>query len=99
MAVAWILLFKKCNAEGRFYQKVLLPVSNASYGIYLAHLLILVPVCGFFRNQLGIGLEGSLGAWTTPVQIMASALCGFILTAIVSLIIRRIPKIGRLIVG
>jgi surface polysaccharide O-acyltransferase-like enzyme len=99
MSVAWILLFKKCKAEGRFYQKVLLPVSNASYGIYLAHLLILVPVCGFFRNQLGLGLEGSLGAWTTPVQIVASALCGFILTAIVSLIIRRIPKIGRLIVG
>jgi surface polysaccharide O-acyltransferase-like enzyme len=99
MSVAWILLFKKCKAEGSFYQKVLLPVSNASYGIYLAHLLILVPVCGFFRNQLGIGLEGSLGVWTTPVQIVASALCGFILTAIVSLIIRRIPKIGRLIVG
>ena len=99
MSVAWILLFKKCKAEGSFYQKVLLPVSNASYGIYLAHLLILVPVCGFFRNQLGIGLEGSLGAWTTPVQIVASALCGFVLTAIVSLIIRRIPKLGKYIMG
>ena len=97
MAIAWILLFKKINAQGKFYQKVLLPVSKASYGIYLMHLLILVPVSGFVRDALGSGAEGVLGFWTTPVEIMVSAIIAFIATAIASVIIRRIPKIGEYI--
>ncbi|MBO5742485.1 MAG: acyltransferase family protein [Bacteroidaceae bacterium] len=97
MALAWILLFKKINAQGKFYQKVLLPVSKASYGIYLMHLLVLVPVSGAVRNALGSGTEGVLGFWTTPVEILVSAIIAFIATAIVSVIIRRIPKIGEYI--
>jgi surface polysaccharide O-acyltransferase-like enzyme len=98
MAIAWILLIKKIKADGKFYQKVLLPVSKASYGMYLMHLLILVPICGMFRNMLGSGAEGILGVWTTPVEILASAAVAFVCTAIVSVIIRRIPKIGEYIV-
>ena len=97
MAVAWILMFKKIKADGCFYQKVLLPVSKASYGIYLMHLLILVPICGAFRSWLGSGAEGVLGFWTTPVQILGSAIVAFICTAVVSVILRRIPKIGSYI--
>ena len=99
MAVAWILLFKKCKAEGGFYKKILLPVSNASYGIDLAHLLILVPVSGYFRTLLGTGLDGKLGIWTTPVEIILSAIAGFTITALISVIVRRIPKAGKLIMG
>jgi surface polysaccharide O-acyltransferase-like enzyme len=90
MAVAWILLFKKFKAEGRFYEKVLLPVSKASYDVYLMHLLILVPVCGFFRDWLGSAADGVLGFWTTPVQIMASAVVAFMATSIVGVVLRRI---------
>jgi surface polysaccharide O-acyltransferase-like enzyme len=97
MAIGWILLFKKFKAEGRFYQKVLLPVSKASYGMYLMHLLILVPICGAFREWLGSGAEGVLGFWTTPVQILGSAIVAFICTAVASVILRRIPKIGQYI--
>lgn len=97
MAIAWILLFKKINAQGKFYQNILLPISKASYGIYLMHLLILVPVSGFVRDALGSGAEGVLGFWTTPVEIMVSAIIAFIATAIASVIIRRIPKIGEYI--
>ena len=95
MAIAWILIFKKIKAEGRFYQKFLLPVSKASYGIYLMHLLILVPVSGVFRNLLGSCSEGILGFWTTPVEIMASAITAFICTAIISVILQKIPKVGK----
>ena len=98
MAVAWILLIRRIKADGKFYQKVLLPVSKASYGMYLMHLLILVPVCGMFRNMLGSAVEGVLGFWTTPVEILASAIVAFVCTAIVSVIVRRIPKIGEYIV-
>ena len=97
MALAWILVFKKIKAEGNFYQKVLLPVSNASYGMYLMHLLILVPVSGAIRNALGSGADGVLGFWTTPVEILASAIIAFVLTAVAGVIIKRIPKIGKYI--
>ena len=98
MAIAWILVFKKIKAEGRFYKNVLLPVSKASYGIYLMHLLILVPICGAIRNWLGSGSEGILGFWTTPTEILLSAVAAFIGTSLVSVLIRRIPKIGKYIV-
>lgn len=98
MAVAWILVIKKIKADGKFYQKVLLPVSKASYGMYLMHLLILVPVSVTVRNMLGSGADGVLGFWTTPVEIMTSAVIAFICTAIVSVALRRVPKLGQYIV-
>lgn len=98
MAIAWILIFKKIRSSGWFYQNVLLPVSKASYGIYLMHLLILIPVCGWFRGWLGSGTEGVLGFWTTPVEILGAAIVAFIATAAVSVVIRKIPFIGKYIV-
>lgn len=98
MAIAWILIIRKIKCEGRFYKNVLLPVSKASYGIYLMHLLLLVPICGLFRSKLGLGTEGLLGFWTTPVQILGAATVGFICTAIVAVIVHKIPKIGKYIV-
>ena len=98
MAIAWILIFKKIKASGWFYKRVLLPVSQASYGIYLMHLLILVPICVWFREWLGSGAEGVLGFWTTPVEILGAAVVAFIATAVVSVAIRKIPVIGKYIV-
>ena len=99
MTVGWILLFRKIKSEGCFYNKILLPVSKASYGMYLSHLLVLVPVCGFFRNWLGSGSEGLLGFWTTPVEITLAAVVAFIAVAIASVILQKIPKIGKYIIG
>ena len=99
MTVAWLLVFKKIKCCGGFYQKVLLPVSKASYGIYLLHLLVLVPISGAVREWLGVGAEGLLGVWTTPVEIVVSAVAGFIGSAIVAVVLQKIPKIGKYIVG
>lgn len=99
MTIAWILLFKKIKAEGCFYNKILLPVSKASYGMYLSHLLILVPVSGAVRGWLGSGDEGALGFWTTPVEILIAAVISFIAVAIASVIIQKIPKVGKYIIG
>lgn len=99
MTVGWILLFRKIKSEGCFYNKILLPVSKASYGMYLSHLLVLVPVCGLFRNWLGSGSEGLLGFWTTPVEITLAAVVAFIAVAIASVILQKIPKIGKYIIG
>lgn len=99
MTVAWILLFKKIKASDCFYNKVLLPLSKASYGLYLLHLLILVPICGTMREWLGVGADGVLGVWTTPVEIVVSAVTGFIGAAVVAILLQKIPKIGKYIIG
>lgn len=99
MAIAWVLLFRKVKACGGFYRKVLLPVSKASYGMYLCHLIILVPISGAIRGWLGTGTDGCLGFWTTPVEILLASLCSFICVAVVSILLQRIPKIGKYIIG
>ena len=99
MTIAWILLFKKIKASGVFYDRVLLPLSKASYGLYLLHLLILVPICGAMREWLGVGVAGVLGVWTTPLQIVASAVVGFVASACVAILLQKIPKIGKYIIG
>lgn len=99
MTIGWILLFRKANSSGSFYQKVLLPVSKASYGMYLSHMIILVVISGWMRNLLGIGSEGMLGIWTTPVQILSTATMTFVTVAVLNVILQKIPKIGKFIVG
>lgn len=99
MTIAWILLFRKISCDGGFYRKAVLPVSNAGYGIYLAHLLVLVPISGAVRAWLGSGDEGLLGFWTTPVEILLSAVAAFLAVSLAAVLVRRIPKIGRFIMG
>ena len=99
MAIAWILILRKIQSDGKFYRRVVLPVSNASYGMYLSHLLVLVLVSGWLRNALRLGNEGVLGIWTTPVQILLTALISYVLVSLACVLIRKIPKLGKIIVG
>ena len=99
MAVSWILVFRKIEKRSGFYDKVLLPVSNASYGMYLSHLLILGFISGWLREALGLGADGALGVWTTPVQILCSSLLTFCAVALVCVLIRKIPRAGKWIMG
>ncbi len=99
MTVGWILVFRKITASGAFYQRVLLPVSKASYGMYLCHMILLVEGCGWRRSTLGIGENGMFGIWTTPLQIVGTATATFLGTALFSTIVQRIPKVGKWIVG
>ena len=88
MTVAWILLFRKCTADGRFYQRVLLPVSKASYGMYLCHLLVLVPVSAYCREICA-----------TPCAILLAAVVSFLIVAVLCVAVQRIPKAGKWIIG
>lgn len=99
MAVAWVLVLRKITASGRFYQHILLPVSQASYGMYLGHMLVLGPVIGWLRTVLGTGADGRLGIWTTPVEIVLGAVCSFACVALIAVLVRRIPKVGKYIIG
>lgn len=99
MALGWILLFRKIESGGRFFDKVVLPVSKASYGMYLSHLILLGAVSGCLRSALGTGADGVLGVWTTPVQVLLTAVISFAGTALVCVLVRKIPKLGPWIMG
>ena len=99
MTTAWVLVFKKIKGGGRFYGKVLLPVSKASYGMYLCHLFILAAVSAWLRGALGTGADGVMGIWTTPVEILASAALSFTATAMACALLQKIPKAGKWIIG
>ena len=99
MAIAWVLLFRKIQAAGGFYRRITLPLSRAGYGMYLSHLLVLVPICTWVRGWLGSGDAGILGFWTTPVEIVLSAVACFVVVGAGSIALQRIPKVGKFIMG
>ena len=67
--------------------------------MYLSHLLILVPISGAIRGWLGSADAGLLGFWMTPVEILLSATLAFLCTSLLSVLLQRIPKIGKYITG
>ena len=95
MTVGLILLFRKIRSGGSFYRRVLLPVSQASYGMYLGHMAVLVLFAGWISDGIG----DSLGFWSAPTIILSTALSTFLTTAALSVAIRRIPVVGRWIIG
>ncbi len=99
MAISWVLIFRKIQSEGKFYNKIVLPVSKASYGMYLCHMLLLGTVSAWLRTSLGIGDNGILGIWTTPVEILSAAVLSFIGVALFSVMVQKIPKAGKWIIG
>ncbi|MGM9753131.1 MAG: acyltransferase [Candidatus Cryptobacteroides sp.] len=100
MTIAWILLFKKIKSSGAFYRKIILPLSKAGYGMYLSHMLVLAPVSAWFRNLLGAASGNELlGFWTAPASILLGSLATFAITGLVSVLIRKIPKVGPWIMG
>lgn len=87
-AVALFLLARKFTADGAFYRRVVLPVSEASFGAYLIHILILVPVSSAFK-----------GAMPTPVCVVAVAAVTFAASVAASCVLRRIPVAGKWLAG
>ena len=87
------------SEESPFYRHIILPLSKAGYGMYLIHMLVLAQFSGWFRTWLGLGAEGVLGAWTTPVQILGTALCSFAVVGLVAVFLQRIPKLGKYLMG
>ena len=62
-------------------------------------MLVLGPVIGWLRTVLGTGADGRLGIWTTPVEILLGAVCSFACVALIAVLVRRIPKVGKYIMG
>lgn len=99
MAIALILVFRKVSASGGFYERILLPISKTSYGMYLLHIALLTPISAWVRSSLGLGTDGILGIWTTPVEIILTAALSFLAAAVVAILLQHIPKVGKYLVG
>ena len=89
MATAAVfLLLRRISHGGRFYERIVRPLSEASYGTYLLHMFVLLPVFEFVRPLL-----------PTPLAIAATATVSFALASLISAAIRGIPKVGAWICG
>ena len=86
--IAYFLILRKFTFDGWFYEKVICPLSAASYGTYLMHIMVLV-----------ILAEHLKGAVPTPVAITGIATGSFAISAVASIIIRKIPFVGKWVVG
>ena len=101
-ALGLTLVYRSGSGEGSsaFYRHIVLPLSTAGYGMYLMHMLVLGPVSAWIRSTLGIGPDGLLDpVWTTPVEILATALISFPVVGLIAVLIRRIPRVGTWIMG
>lgn len=85
MAIGWIILLRKLDFRGR----LVLALSNASYGVYLTHMLILAPVSAWLRGILD----------STPLVILLTAAITYTLATAAVALLRRIPRLGPLLLG
>ena len=46
-----------------------------------------------------LDVGGAFGVWTTPVQILATALSSFVVVGLVAILLQRIPKVGKYLMG
>ena len=86
--VAIFLVIRKFTAEGWFYNRVIRPASEASYGTYLMHMIILAPLAAHFR-----------GMFPTPVSAVVVAAASFVATTFLSCLLRKVPVVGKFIAG
>ena len=85
---AAFLVIRQISYDGWLYSRVIRPLSEASYGTYLLHMFVLLPVFEQFRPLM-----------PTPVAILATASVSFALSSFISIAVRKIPKIGSWICG
>lgn len=85
--VAVFLLLRRITASGALYRCIVLPVSKASYGMYLMHMFFLLAVFPWYNSLC------------TPLHMVACALTTYLFSALTALLIQRIPKVGKYLAG
>lgn len=86
--VAYFLIIRKITSSGWFYQRIVLPISKLSYGMYLMHMFALIPVLAWVRSW-GI---------PTPLVMILSAAITYVICAISARLLAFLPK-SKYLVG
>jgi surface polysaccharide O-acyltransferase-like enzyme len=87
-AAALFVLSRKFTAGGFLYRRIVLPASEASFGAYLIHILVLVPVSSALK-----------GVMPMPICVFAVAAISFLVSIAVSCAVRRLPLVGKWLMG
>ncbi len=82
--IAAFLMIRRIKWNGMFYRLIVRPLSEASYGTYLLHMFVLLAVFDAVRPHCG-----------TPATILATAAVSYVLASVVSVLVCRIPFVGR----
>jgi len=86
--IGYFLVLRKIGFRGWLYERVIRPLSDVSYGTYLMHIMVLV--------VLTERLKGTL---PTPAAIVAIAAGSFAVSSAIGLVVRRIPLLGKWVIG
>ena len=82
--IAAFMVVRKLDIGGMIYERVVRPISEASYGMYLLHMFILAPVSARLMPHL-----------STPLAILATAAISFAASAFLAILLRRLPVVGK----
>ena len=85
LVFAWFAVIRLLTHEGWLYAKVVRPLAEASFGVYLVHILLLVPIGAALKPHL-----------PTPLAIPAIAGATFVLSSLAVLALRRLLAALRL---
>lgn len=85
MTLGYFLIIRKLNGQGMFYRYVILPISKASYGMYLMHIFWLCLFVTLLRNHIE----------STLVVILLTAGCTYVASFISTIILQQIPIVGK----
>ena len=86
--LAYFLVLRKIKTSGWVYDHLVLPVSKLSYGMYLMHMFVLVPVFAWVSSW-GVA---------TPIVIFVSAAITYVICVVAARILAFLPK-SKYIVG
>ncbi len=86
--LAYFLVLRKIKTSGWVYDHLVLPISKLSYGMYLMHMFVLVPVFAWVSSW-GVA---------TPLVIFVSAAITYVICAVAARILAFLPK-SKYIVG
>lgn len=89
MTIGFVLLMKTITAQGSLYKRIILPVSKASYGMYLCHMVALAFYAGLYTQLLT----------STPLIILCTAVSSYLTVALAAVLVQKIPYVGKWIVG
>lgn len=83
--LGFFLLLRKCQGTGWCYRNIVIPISRASYGMYLMHIFFLCFFCTELRQTMD----------STPLIILLTSLLTYAASFITAHILHRVPIVGK----
>lgn len=93
MTAAIFLTVRKIHNDGAFYRHIVLPVSKASYGAYLMHIVFLNIIIGYVRPFFAETIASPV--LSSLATIFTTAVLTYAVSCTLAVAIRKLPVIGK----